>query len=137
MEHKGKGLINLREVEGVVSPHQGQIESAIRLRKDALEYVDDTTELAEFVGGKVESLGIGEDWAVSKEIFPGVVIFFIYNRGDEEIPGNFRVLYSGDRMRLLKGEDLASITIPYINHILRYVREANPDKKLPEVCYRV
>ena len=129
-------LISLREIEGAVSPHQGQVQRAVEARKEALEYVAEVSGLAEFIGGEVESLGVGEDWAISKEIFPGVEVSFIYNRADEEFPGNLRVLYSGDRIGLMSGEDLAGITIAYVTHMLRYVRETNPGKKLPEVCYR-
>ena len=75
--------------------------------------------------------------AISKEIFPGVIVFFVYNRADDEFPGNLRVLFSGYRIKLLSGEDLAGIVIAYVTHMLRYIRESNPDKKLPEVCYRV
>ena len=137
MADKGKKLISLREIEGAVSPHSGQVERALKLRQQALEYVTDVAGLAEFIGGKVESLGIKEDWVVSKEIYPGVLVYFVYNRADDEFPGNLRVLFSGDRLKLMSGEDLAGLVIVYVSHMLRYVRESNPDKKLPEVCYRV
>jgi hypothetical protein len=134
---KDKKLIGLQEIEGAVSPHQKQIDMALKARKEALEYVTDVSKLAEFVGGKVESLGMGEDWAISKEVFPGVEIFFIYNRADDEFPSNLKVLFSGDRIKLMRGEDLAVFVIFYVNHMLRYVRDSNPGKRLPEVCYRV
>ena len=132
-----KKLISLRQIEGAASPHQGQVKRALDVRKEALGYVAEPSGLAEFIGGKVETLGIGEDWAVSKEIFPGVEVHFIYNRADEESTSNIRFLYSGDRIELMSGEDLAGITIAYVTHMLRYVRETNPGKSLPEVCYRV
>jgi hypothetical protein len=134
---KNRKLISLREIEGVVSPHKAQVGRALKARQEALEYVVDASKLANFIGGKVESLGLKEDWAISKEIFPDVIIFFVYNRADGEFPGNLRVLFSGDRIKLLSGEDLAGIVINCVSHMLRYVRESNPDKKLPEVCYRV
>jgi hypothetical protein len=134
---KDKKLIGLQEIEGAVSPHQKQIDMALKARKEALEYVTDVSKLAEFVGGKVESLGMGEDWAISKGVFPGVEIFFIYNRADDEFPSNLKVLFSGDRIKLMRGEDLAVFVIFYVNHMLRYVRDSNPGKRLPEVCYRV
>jgi len=134
---KNKKLIGLQEIEGAVSPHQKQIGMALNARKEALEYVTDVSKLAEFVGGKVESLGMGEDWAIKKEVFPGVEIFFIYNRADDEFQSNLKVLFSGDRIKLMRGEDLAVFVIFYVNHMLRYVRDNNPGKRLPEVCYRV
>ena len=137
MADKSRKLLSLREVEGAVSPHQGQVERALKTRLEALAYVADVSDLAAFIGGKVESLGLKEDWAISKEVFPGVVVFFVYNRADDEFPGSLRALFSGDRLNLMSGDDLTSLVINYVTHMLRYVRESNPDKKLPEVCYRV
>jgi hypothetical protein len=134
---KDKKLISLQEIEGAVSPHTKQIDMALKIRKEALEYVADVSKLAEFIGGKVESLGMGEDWAISKEIFPGVQVFFVFNRADDEFPSSLKVLFSGDRIKLMKGEDLAGFVILYVIHMLRYVRDSNPGKQLPEVCYRV
>jgi len=130
-------LLDLQAIEGAVSPHSGQIARAFKARQEALEFVTDASALAGFIGGKVESLNIKEDWAISKEIFPGVVVHFIYNRADDELPGSLRVLFSGERIKLLSGEDLAGLVIACVSHMLRFVRESNPDKKLPEVCYRV
>jgi hypothetical protein len=134
---KDKKLISLQQIEGAVSPHQKQIDMALKARKEALEYVNDVSKLAEFIGGKVESLGIGEDWAVSKEIFPGVRVFYVFNRADDEFASNLKVLFSGDRIKMMRGEDLAGFVILYAIHMLRYVRDSNTDKKLPEICYRV
>jgi len=137
MSLKDKKLISLQEIEGAISPHQKQIDMALKTRKEALEYVTDVSKLAEFIGGKVESLGIGEDWAISKEIFPGVQVFFIFNHADDEFPSSIKVLFSGDNIKMMRGEDLAGFVILYAIHMLRYVRDSNPGKKLPEVCYRV
>ncbi|MBM3118727.1 MAG: DUF3786 domain-containing protein [Chloroflexi bacterium] len=134
---KDRKLISLREIEGPVSPHQRQLDGALKEKKEALAHVADVSKLADFIGGKMESLGMGEDWAISKEMFPGVEVFFIFNHADEEFPSRLKVLFGGDRIKLMKGEDLAGITIVYASHMLRYVRESNPGKKLPEVCYRV
>ena len=134
---KDKKLISLQEIEGAVSPHTKQIDMALKIRKEALEYVADVSKLAEFIGGKVESLGMGEDWAISKEVFPCVQVFFVFNRADDEFASNLKVLFSGDRIKMMRGEDLAGFVILYVIHMLRYVRDSNPDKKLPEVCYRV
>jgi len=85
---------------------------------------------------RVESLGLREDWAISKEIFPGVQIFFVFNRADGELHSRLKALYSGDRT-LMRGDDLASITIVLVNHMLRFVKVNNPGKDLPEVCQKV
>lgn len=130
-------LVSLREIEGPVSPHQRQLDGALREKKEALAYVADVSGLADFIGGKVESLGVGEDWAISKEIFPGVEIFFVYNRADDELPSSLKVLFGGANIGLMRGEDLAGVAIVCVSHMLRFVRQTNPAKELPEVCYRV
>lgn len=107
------------------------------MRAASLEYVKDTQALADYLGGSVESPGTGGDWAVSKELYPGVTVHFIFNRADEEFPARLRALYSGDKIMMIKGDELAMITISMANQLLRYVREANPWVKLPEVCYKV
>jgi hypothetical protein len=130
-------LFNLAELEGKISPHQGQVTGGLKVRASALEFVEDVAGLAQYLGGDVEQLGIGEDWAVSKEFFPGVLVHFIFNKADDEFPAMLRALYSGERVKTIHGDELANLTIFLSNQLVRYVRESNPDKKLPEVCYKV
>jgi len=130
-------LFSLADIEGKISPHQGQVKGGLKMRAAALEYVTDTAALAEYFGGFVEKVGIGEDWAVGKELFPGVIIHFVFNRADMEFPARLQALYSGERIKLIHGDELATMTISLANQLLRYVRGKNPDKKLPEVCYKV
>lgn len=137
MEDAGIKLLSLADIEGKVSPHQMQVKGALRMRAAALEYVRDVQALADHIGGRVEATGIGEDWVVCKEVYPGVTVHIVFNRADEEFPARLRVLYSGDKIKLIKGEELATITISLANQLLRYVREANPGMILPEVCYKV
>ena len=130
-------LLSLADIEGKVSPHQMQVKGALKMRAAALEYVRDVKALADYLGGRVEKPGIGEDWAVSKELCPGVAVHLAYNRADDEFPARLRALYSGDKIRMIKGDELAIITISMANQLLRFIREANPGVKLPEVCYKV
>jgi hypothetical protein len=137
MGDKKSRLLSLADIEGKTSPHQLQVKGALKMRAAPLEYVRDVEALAVYLGGTVVRPGIGEDWAVGKEIFPGVNIQFIFNRSDDEFPARLRALYSGDKIRMIKGDELAIITVSLSNQLLRYVREANADVKLPDICYRV
>ena len=137
MEHAGIKLLSLADIEGKVSPHQMQVKGALRMRAAALEYVRDVQALADYTGGSVEATGIGEDWALCKELYPGVTVHIVFHRADDEFPARLRALYSGDKINMIKGEELATITISLANQLLRYVRETNTGIKLPEVCYRV
>ena len=132
---RDKKLLSLKEIEGPTSPHDGFLKREMDRRKEPLSYVDKVSKLAEYIGGEVVSLGISEDWAIRKEIFPGIQILLIYNRADEEFPSNLRVLYSGERIGKIRGEDLVELTIACVNHMLRYVRETVKDP--PEICMRV
>jgi hypothetical protein len=132
---KDKKLLTLKEIEGPMGTHDGFLKREMERRKEPLSCVDNVSRLAEYIGGEVISLGVGEDWAIRKEIFPGVDILLMYNRADAEFPSNLRVLYSGQRIRDVHGEDLAELTIACVNHMLRYVRENTKDP--PEICMRV
>ena len=57
MALKDSKLISLSEIEGADSPHRKQIDRALQSRKEALEYVKDVSKLAEYIGGRAESLG--------------------------------------------------------------------------------
>lgn len=137
MSTKQSKLIGLADIEGKVSPHAAQVRGALKMRAAALSYVEDVGALAACLGGKIESPGLGEDWSVSKEVFPGVVILFAFNKADEEFPARVRAFYSGEKVKAIKGDELATITISCANQLLRYVRESNPGTRLPEVCYKV
>ena len=125
-------LLSLKEIEGPEATHDGFVKHAMDRRKEPLSYVDNVSELAAYIGGETVSLGVSEDWGIKKEVFPGIEIILLYNRADEEFPSNLRVLYSGERIRNIRGEDLAELTIACVNHMLRYVRERVEDP--PQIC---
>jgi len=127
----------MADIEGKVSPHQMQLKGSLRQRAPALEMVKDVSALAAYLGGQVESIGIGESWAVSKDPYPNVRVYFVFNKGDGEFPAILRALYGGDKISEIHGDELATITISMANQMLRYVRYANPGRTLPEICYRV
>lgn len=134
---KHNKLFSLADLEGKVSPHQLQVKGSLKMRAAALAYVKDVAALAEYLGGSVEE-PVGEgDWAVSKEVYPGVVLHFIFTAGDSEFPASLRALYGGVKIDTVKGEELATVTVSAANQLVRFVRESNPGEKLPEVCYRV
>ena len=132
---KDSKLLSIKEIEGPTHSHDDFLKRELARRKEALDCVGDITGLADYIGGDIISLGLREDWAIKKEIFPGIDILFIYNKADEEFPSTFRVLYSGERIRSTRGEDLADLTIACVNQMLRYVKETVEDP--PEICTRM
>ena len=135
MALKDRELLGLKDIEGPMGTHDAFMKREVDRRQEALACVDDVSRLAEYIGGTVDSLGRSETWVIVKEIFPGIEIIFIYDRADEEFPSRLRVLYSGDRIRYTRGEDLADLTIACVNQMLRYVKETVADA--PEICMRV
>ncbi|MBU2599330.1 DUF3786 domain-containing protein [bacterium] len=132
-----KELITIKQIEGLISPHHEYTNRELEKRKEALEYINDLQDLANYIGGKVEKLNLGEDWVISKEIFPNVNLYFVYMKTDEDFLSEFKVLFSGNKVKKLQGEDLASLTIACVNHILRYIKETSYSKKLPDICNKV
>ena len=135
MSLKGKELLSIKQIEGPIATHDGFLKREMDRRQVALAYVNNVSKLAEYIGGKVESLERGEDWVITKEMFPGIEIVFMYTRADDEFPSSLRVLYTGGRIKKTKGEDLAELTIACVNQMLRYVKETVEDP--PEICTRV
>lgn len=129
-----KKFFTLKEIEGVISTHDIYLKHEISRRTEAFEYIDDIKKLAEYIGGEVCSLNIKCDWTIKKEFFPGVEAYFLYNHKDEEFPASLNVIFSGERVKNVKGDDLATLVISTINHILRYIKISNPDRNLPEIC---
>ena len=130
-------LLSLKEIEGVQSPHDGQLKHAADQRAEAFKFVEDPEELAAFIGGEVVKLGRGEDWGVRKEVFPEVFIYFLFERGDEELPPSLRVLFGGGKVREIPGEDLKILAVACLNHMLRFIRRKKPSSGLPPICFRV
>ncbi len=129
---------SLREIEGVGGTHDSYLKRSVAERVDALAHVIDVDQLAEFIGGKrVVNPGLRCDWVIEKELFPGIKIFYLYSHPDDEFGASLQVLFSGDRLKLMKGEDLAVQAIAVLNHMLRYVRVSHTDKKLPPICSMV
>jgi hypothetical protein len=134
-------LVSLREVktEGAASePHNMFVEREMAKRKEAMKYIKDSSKLADYIGGTVEPFKNEHGCIIKKEIFPGVEIYLLYRYYDNE-ESTLQALYHGDKIlqNKIPGEDLAEITVAFANHILRYIREENPDIKLPFICYQV
>lgn len=129
-----KTFFTLKEIEGVIV-HDVYLKKEMARRAEAFEYLDEVEKVAEFIGGKrVVPPPIRCDWMVRKTFFPGVEVYFLYNRRDEEFPSSLQVLFSGERIKELKGDDLAVLAIATINHMIRYIKRSQPDRTLPEIC---
>jgi hypothetical protein len=129
-----KEFLTLKEIEGVVV-HDLYLKKEVARRSEAFEYLDDVEKMTQYIGGeRVVSPPIRCDWMVKKLIYPGVEVYFLYNHRDEEFSPSMQVLFSGEKARELKGDDLAVLSIATINHMIHYIRLSSPEKSLPEIC---
>lgn len=130
-------MLSLADIEGKISPHQMQVKGSLKQRASALELVDNVAGLADYIGGSVVKLHIGEDWSILKEIYPQVCIYFVFNKGDGEFTAMLRSFYGGSKVSSIKGDELATLTISIANQMVRYVRGSSAGQDLPEICNRV
>ncbi|MBM4350470.1 MAG: DUF3786 domain-containing protein [Deltaproteobacteria bacterium] len=129
-----KEFLTLKEIEGVVV-HDLYLKKEVARRSEAFEYLDDVEKMADYIGGeRVASPSIRCDWMVKKMFYPGVEAYFLYNRKDEEFPPSMQVLFAGEKVRELQGDDLSVLAIATINHMIHYIRGSQPGKRLPEIC---
>ncbi|GAB4313475.1 MAG: hypothetical protein Kow0069_14590 [Promethearchaeota archaeon] len=126
-------LVTMREIEGlrgIRGPHEEELSD---LAADAVvtfrQVPRDAARLSHWVaevGARLEPLERGEEWALAKEMFPGVVVHVAYQYyGDEFGPGEedaVEVLFSGERAGWVPGEDLAS----FVEVLLGALRRAAP-----------
>lgn len=126
--------MTLKEIEGVIV-HDIYLKKEVERRVDPFEYLDDLNKMVEYIGGElVKSPPIRCDWMLKKVFFPEVECYFLFNHKDNEFPGSMPVLFSGERVMEMKGDDLASLAITTINHMIRFIRHSQPGKSLPEIC---
>jgi hypothetical protein len=126
MAEEGKKLYAVRDLEGVISPHDGSLKRGLEHRKGAFHGFKDIAGLARHIGGEVETLKLDETWAIRKEFFPGVEVHFIYDEADDEFPSRLRALFSGNHIREMKGEDMYDASIFILNYMVEYARKEKP-----------
>ena len=129
-----KEFLTLKEIEGVVV-HDLYLKKEVARRAVAFEYVDDVEKMTQYiVGERIDSPPIRCDWMIRKQFYPGVEAYFLYNHQDAEFPPSMQVLFAGEKVRELKGDDLAVLAITTINHMIHYICHSSPEKALPEIC---
>ncbi len=102
------------DATGSGSPHHEELRelgaSKFPLFRDlGLDGVRDV--FCRWLGARLESLGLGEDWAATLEFFPEACVHVLYYYyGDEfgDVEGELRFLFSGGRVYWIPGEDLAT-----------------------------
>src|SRR5271157_1436032 len=134
------------QIEGlkaIKSPHDKElddIKDRILPRLRSLNSKQ-ATVLASRLGGDSTPINFNEEWVITKAMFPGVILHFAYNyTGDEFGDGksdDLSILFSGEEVRLVPGEDLASyaeLLAEYMDRLLDGMEnESLVDSKLSQM----
>lgn len=127
--------VNQVDAASVGSPHQRELEEVVSskfplfkgLEKDTLQSI-----VYEDLGAKFDDLGLNEDWTITIEFFPEAnvhVSFFYY--GDEfgDLEGELKVLFSGERIHWIPGEDSVTYTSILLDFIEQRIKKRQPSEK--------
>ena len=89
--------------------------------------------ITEDIGGKIENIGLNEDWTITLEMFPEVKIHLAYTFfGDEfgdGITAEFKCFFSGERAITVPGEDTITFVDIIIGFIERMIKHKDPFEK--------
>lgn len=121
-------LVSLSEIESqaVPSPHEVELKELgkrwIGQYKNFEE--KELEKVSRLIGGERDNLGIDEEWALTKKFFPKVKAHLSYHHYGEEFSSfgeedRLRFLFSGERVRDVAGDDLASMVRTMLNFIGR------------------
>lgn len=138
MVDQQRKLMTVGEIDatGVKGPHEKELEDIsdskchlfINLESDLLKKI-----IEDDIGGRIENIGLSEDWAISIEMFPEVNIHMAYSYfGDEFGDGKeaeFKFYFSGEQASLVPGEDSATFIDIVMDIIERKIKDQDPFEK--------
>ncbi len=126
----------IEDVQSVSSPHEAELKELGK--KWVSEFRDfgekELDKFSRLIGAKKENLQIDEEWAITKEFFPGVNNHISYHYYGEEFKSvgeedQLRFLFSGERVQDVTGEDLVGLIEIKFRYIDRYLSEKTAPKK--------
>ena len=138
MSHQRQKYWTVGEIDatGVRGPHEVELRNISRAKyplfinidKDYLKNVVENE-----LGGIIRNLGFNEDWTITLEMFPEVNIHLIYtffgNEFGDEIAGEFKFLFSGERAYWIPGEDTATYIDLIMDFLERKIKNREPFEK--------
>ena len=138
MVNQQRKLMTVGQIDatGIKGPHEKELEDIsdskchlfINLEADLLKRI-----IEDEIGGRIENIGLTEDWAISIEMFPEVNIHMAYSYfGDEFGDGKeaeFKFYFSGERVSWVPGEDSATFIDIVMDFIERKIKDQEPFEK--------
>jgi len=128
------------DATGVRGPHEIELRNISRAKyhlflntnKRNLKKI-----IEEEIGGTLGTIGFNEDWTITLEMFPEVLIHLAYTyfgkEFGDEYEAEFKFLFSGDRAYWIPGEDSAT----YIDIIMDFLEEKIKGKEPFEKKYDI
>jgi len=121
---------------GIRGPHEKELQEFSNTKYPLFKELA-IDKLRDFVvndiGGKMDNIGLGEDWTITFEIFPQVNIHISYSFfGDEfgdEMEAELKYFFSGERVHLVPGEDLVAFVDILLDFIERMIKNEEPFDK--------
>ena len=137
MANNKKKFWTISEIDatGVRGPHEIELRNMSNAKYHHFINIDREKLLKivkEDLGGIVENIGLNEDWTITIEMFPQVLIHLIYSYfGDEfgDIEAEFKFLFSGEHANMVPGEDTATFIDIIVDFLERRIKEEEPFEK--------
>ena len=124
------------DATGVRGPHEKELEDTSNakfalFRKITMKELEWLVK--SYLGGKLEDIGLNEDWTITLEMFPDVSIHMAYSFfGDEfgdGIEAEFKFYFSGKHATWVPGEDSATFIGIIFDLIERLIKKEEPFEK--------
>ncbi|MGV9173608.1 MAG: hypothetical protein ACOC35_13735 [Promethearchaeia archaeon] len=127
------------DATGVRGPHEKELDDFSKAKWPLFKDIDMDefeTIVNKELGAKIEDLeAFSEDWTITIEMFPEVNIHILYtyfgNEFGDMVEAELKFLYSGDRVRLVPGED----SVTYIDVILEFLKRSIENQEPFEKTY--
>ena len=137
MVFKKKKFWTISEIDALMrSPHEMELKNISNAKYQHFINIDSvrlSKIVKEDLGAKLETLSLHEDWTITIEMFPQVIIHLLYSYfGDEfgdDIEAEFKFLFSGEHANMVPGEDSATFIDIIINFLERRIKEEEPFEK--------
>ena len=124
------------DATGVRGPHEKELEDTSNakfalFRKITMKELEWLVK--SYLGGKLEDIGLNEDWTITLEMFPDVSIHMAYSFfGDEfgdGVEAEFKFYFSGKHATWVPGEDSATFIGIIFDLIERLIKKEEPFEK--------